>query len=513
MRRVSNFETFIKGRQQSNNISVNEGLLSWVKSNINRLTGWAKSFYEKLMNGEIAKIPAGEPYAGKPSVMLYLPENGPIDKQVEQVYGSSSTNEAAVPLRYTEKDQSVDDVDAEEFKELVRELYMSKQMGGRAKPIFVYGAPGIGKTQIIGQVASELGIPLMDFKNLDVQFMNPEDFAGVPSQHNIEEPEFKEIDDVDADGNPIKKTIMTSTGKGFTRFNAPSMLPTNNGPEGKGGFIFLDEMNRAEENVLNKLMQFVQMGRLPDYQLPDKWVIIAAGNRPAEAEVAQFDFALANRFTIINYVPDVATWAKWALSTEKVLPELVAWLSDNQEYFHKLEKEKGSLTFPTPRSWADGALMLDDLIKMKGLESWRDVPSEKILSTFSRQVGREAAGQFNAYLEILRRITEKDINDIMNNPSGAIVIPGADKQKSIIRGASETVLRKIKDYDPQKLYNIMEYFSQYGQVEMQAWLLKSIYKKFPEFEDIKHPEKDPAGHALKLAAAKLVAGAAQAKIK
>lgn len=481
MRRVSNFDAFIKGRQQANNDRVNEGLFSWIKDNIiDKLTGWSKTFFDKLNSGEIEKVPAGQPYAGKPSVMLYLPENGPIEKQVEQVHGSSMAYEAVVPLEYSEPDQSVRDINTEEFKNMIRRLYKSKIGGGRAKPIFVYGAPGIGKTQIIASVATELGIPLMDFKNLDVQFMNPEDFSGVPSQHNIEEPEFKDMETVDPQGNVTKKRVMTSQGKGFTRFNAPGNLPTDNGSEDKGGFIFLDEMNRADKTVLNKLMQFVQMGRLPDYQLPEKWVIIAAGNRPAEADVAEFDFALANRFTIVNYVPTVEEWGSWASSTEKILPELVSFLIDNKQLFHKLDTGKESKTFPTPRSWTDGALILNDEIKFIGGQSWRDVPSKEILNIFQDQVGAEAAGAFNQYLDVLRNISESDLTEMMTNPARAIKIPGADRNKSILRGVSEMLLRKVKTYDAQTLYNVMEYFSQYGQAEMLSWLLKSIFKKFPE---------------------------------
>jgi MoxR-like ATPase len=513
MRRVSNFETFIKGRQQVNSNHVNEGVFSWIKDNvINKLTGWAKSFYDKLTNGDIPKVPAGEPYAGKPSVMLYLPENGPIDKQIEEVHGSQGMTEAVVPLEYSEPDQSVRDISTEEFKNMIRRLYRSKISGGRAKPIFVYGAPGIGKTQIVGAVATELGIPLMDFKNLDVQFMNPEDFSGVPSQHNIEDPTFKEVETTDADGNVIRKRVMTSQGKGFTRFNAPANLPTDNGSEGKGGFIFLDEMNRADKTVLNKLMQFVQMGRLPDYQLPDKWVIIAAGNRPSEADVAEFDFALANRFTIVNYVPTVEEWGSWAASTEKILPELVSFLSDNKQLFHKLDTDKESKTFPTPRSWTDGALILFDEIKFIGGQSWRDVPSREILNIFRDQVGAEAAGAFNGYLDVLRNISEKDLETMMNNPSAAIKIPGAERNKSILRGVSEMVLKKVKTYDAQTLYNIMEYFSQYGQAEMLSWLLKSMFKRFPEAQAaITDPSNPDQPIAKKMA--EIATSSAASKIK
>jgi len=514
MRRVSNFDTFIKGRQQANNISVNEGILSWVKTNINKLIGWAKSFYEKLMNGEIPTIPAGQPYAGKPSVMLYLPENGPIDKQIEQVHGSAGVTEAVVPLEYPNQMEGVVDVHTEELKNMVRDLYLLKVAGQKATPIFIYGAPGIGKTQIVGAVATELGIPLMDFKNLDVQFMNPEDFSGVPSQHNVEEPEFKEVETTDADGNVTKKRVMTSQGKGFTRFNAPANLPTDNGAKDKGGFIFLDEMNRADKTVLNKLMQFVQMGRLPDYQLPTKWVIVAAGNRAIEADVADFDFALASRFEVVNFIPTVQEWAEWATENGKILPELVSFLGENPQLFHKLDTDKESKTFPTPRSWADGAEKLFGLLKIRGLQSWRDLTSKEVLRIFELRVGPEAAGSFNTYLDVFRKISEKDLNDMMTNPKAAIKIPGADQNKSILRGVSEMVLRKVKTYDAQTLYNIMEYFSQYGQAEMMNWLLKSIYKKFPQFDiavnitDLSDPDRE-----MKLGASKLVSAASMSKIK
>ena len=385
-----------------------------------------------------------------------------------------------VGLEYPNSREGVRDINTVEFKNMIRRLYSSKISGGRAKPIFVYGAPGIGKTQIVGEVATELGIPLMDFKNLDVQFMNPEDFSGVPSQHNIEEPTFQDVETEDSEGNVIKQRVMTSQGKGFTRFNAPANLPTDNGKEGKGGFIFLDEMNRADKNVLNKLMQFVQMGRLPDYQLPDKWVIVAAGNRAIEADVAEFDFALANRFEVVNFVPTVEEWADWASKNERILPELVSFLNDNKQLFHKLDTENESKTFPTPRSWAGGAEKLAGIIKIRGLQSWRDIPSKDILQIFRLRVGPEAAGAFNSYLDVLRNISERDLETMMNNPSAAIKIPGVEKNKSVLRAVSEMALKKVKIYDAQKLYNIMEYFSQYGQAEMLNWLLKSIYKRFPE---------------------------------
>ena len=466
-KRIKNFSDFVnESYYPSYNSKLDEGFLSKVKEYVGKFFGWTAKFLKSLAKGLIEPIPYG-PKKGLPTVMLFLPENGSIYKQMmEFERGVNPLKEARIPLEYTGEDQSVRNISAEQLKNDVIRLYKSKISGGRAKPIFIYGAPGIGKTEIVGQAADTLGVPV---QKLDLQFMNPEDFLGIPSRHDIEPT-------VVDDGKLI------SAGKGFTRSNPPILLPTDNGKDDRGGIIFMDEMNRANKAVLNSIMQFVQKGEIGPYKLPDKWVIVAAGNRPEEAEgVADFDFALADRFTIKNYVPTIESFAEWANSNEKILPELVLFLDDNPLYFHNLDADKKSLNYPTPRSWTDGALILYDEIKYKGVESWRDIPKEDISDIFHDQVGPEAAGKFISYLEVLRQVSDSDINDIMNSPMNAIIIPEAQSKKSVLYGIMETVLRKIKSYDPQKLYNVMLYFSRYEQLEPLSWLYKDILSTYPEF--------------------------------
>jgi hypothetical protein len=75
------------------------------------------------------------------------------------------------------------------------------------------------------------------------------------------------------------------------------------------------------------------------------------------------------------------------------------------------------------------------------------------------------------------------------------------ENKSILRGVSEMVLKKIKVYDAQSLYNTVEYFSQYNQNEMLFWYLQSIYKKFPMAKDgVKQPENPDTQILQKMAA-------------
>lgn len=464
-KRIKNFSDFVN--ESYNPTGINEGFLSTIKDYAKKFFGWTGKFLKSIIDGLIAPIPYG-PKKGLPTVMLFLPENGSIFKQMQEFeMGINPLKEARIPLEYTGEDQSVRNISAEQLKNDVVRLYKSKVSGGRAKPIFIYGAPGIGKTEIVGQAADELGVPVM---KLDLQFMNPEDFLGIPSRHDIEP--------TVVDGGKL-----ISAGKGFTRSNPPILLPTDNGEGDRGGIIFMDEMNRANKAVLNSIMQFVQKGEIGPYKLPDKWVIVAAGNRPEEAEgVADFDFALADRFTIKNYVPTIESFSEWANKNEKILPELVLFLDDNPDFFHNLDADKKSLNYPTPRSWTDGALILYDEIKYKGVESWRDLPTQDIFDIFYDQVGPIAAGKFRDYLEVLKKVSDSDINDIINSPMNAIIIPEAKSTKSVLYGIMETVTRKLKVYDTQKLYNIMEYFSRYDQLEPLSWLYKSILSKYPEFK-------------------------------
>jgi len=491
-KRILDFNSFVNESYQ-----VNEGIMSMVSSFFKRATGWVASIYQAIKDGLVPKITSG-PDQGKPAAMIFLPENGDIVEQMKKFYVSSNSttiNEAKIPLEYTGEDQSVRNISADDLMKDVVKLYRSKMRGGRAKPIFIYGAPGIGKTEIVGQAGNELGVPVI---KLDLQFMNPEDFLGIPSRHDIKMPK-------------VEGGVLVDPGSGFTRSNPPRLLPPDNGEEGKGGIIFMDEMNRANKVTLNSIMQFVQQGRIGEYQLPDKWVLVAAGNRPEEAEgVADFDFALADRFTIKNYVPTVERWTSWAEKNEKILPELVTFLTFNKEYFHHLDTEKKVLNYPTPRSWTDAALILNDEVIDSGAKSWRDIPMEDIRGIFFDQVGPDAASKFIEFLTAVAELTDYDIQTILNDPDNAKMVEKGRTKKDILYGLMETVLKNIESYDPKKCYNIMYYFNKYSQLDPLSWLYKAVLSKFPEFKFGGGAAQAPEDK-LKLEAAKMVTGQAKDK--
>jgi MoxR-like ATPase len=510
-KRVLDFDGYVQNHTRTNESKFGD-FISKVGSAI---SSGVSRFAKFVKDGIIKMIPAG-PKKGTPAANYFSEENGSILDQVNALYAGTEfakmnpvmmkesesyddVDEARVPLEYTGEDQTVRNVGPDELKDMLGKLYRSKDRGGRAKPIFIYGAPGIGKTQIVAQAADAAGV---DMINLDLQFMAPEDFMGIPKVIDIEEPEYEE-------------GRLKSVGKGVTRSNPPAVLPVDNGPDDKGGFIFMDEMNRANKRVLNSMMQFVQMGRIGQYQLPDKWVVVAAGNRPEDVsgagEVAEFDFAMADRFNIINFVPDPKKWAEWAKSKNTFEPEIVGFVERNPELFHYLDNEKNALKFPTPRSWTDAAMALKDEMIDTGAKDWRDLPTDRIFDIYSDAIGPSAAGKLKAYLDIIKRIPERDLEMIITNPEKATPIAKGPEFSSVSYGLYEMALRKAEEANNGKatienLYNIMKYYQMLDNLEILSWIYARIKEKYPEFaltEDTLKEKDTPEGK-MKIEAAMMV---------
>jgi hypothetical protein len=159
-KKVFDFKSFV-----INEYNTNEGYIS---DKFSLLASWAKDLVQGIKDGLVKMIPSGSK-KGIPVASYFDPSAGSIVSQINalysgtpfakenpvEIYESSITEsdieEAKVPLAYTGEDQTVRNVDAQELKEMIEKLYRSKVRGGRAKPIFVFGAPGIGKTQIVGK--------------------------------------------------------------------------------------------------------------------------------------------------------------------------------------------------------------------------------------------------------------------------------------------------------------------------------------------------------------------------
>lgn len=491
MKNIKSFNQYHKEEKLNEEIlsKLFSKLKSWVSSKLNNLKGWAKQFYQNLLDG---RIRIGND--GRPVMMLFDQANGSVLEQYKSsIMVNESVDEAQVPLTYSEPDKSVPDVGPEELFDLIDTLYDERLHGGPARPIFIYGAPGIGKTEIVAQAADRLGISM---EVLLVQNMAPEDLVGVPSSHEVEAPEFG----IDDEG----KRVLKSVGKGVTRFNTPfaSGLPIDNCTNGKGGIVFMDEFNKADENVIKKLNQFVQKGMLPGYKLPSKWILVAAGNRPADkVMVSAMDASMVQRFDIVNFVPEVGIdkasgevtggWAKYVMSTGKVLPELIYFIASEEQLFHYLdaslsEEEQG--IFPTPRAWTDAALSLHRYMEKREVSSWREVKPEELQKMFHRKVGPIAAAKFVDFLNILRELSDTDMKAILQDGTRGKLVEKFRKNKRYLYVISHNLLKLVpEDMDDlekrdTQVYNIIVYLERYEQFEILTWLLARIRDRYPEWK-------------------------------
>lgn len=522
--KIHNFDTFVQAEYR-----VNEGVLSDIMT---KIKDWSRRLKEALKQGLMKIIPSG-PKKGTPIINYYSPSNGDIVDQIRKTYAGTKFSEMTPfsdsemrTVNRIEKDMSygldessdvvplgspspqfIRDVKASELIKKIQKLYKTQVLHKDRKkanlPIFVYGAPGIGKTEIVGQAAQDLGV---DFITMDLQFFAPEDFIGIP-----------QVVDGRTYGNP------------------PIWLPETNGENGKGGILFFDEMNRANKRVLDSLMNFVQQGRIsesPRHYLADKWVIVAAGNRPQEATVTEFDFALADRFDVVNFEPDPEEWAAWAkkkgsMEGSKWPLEIVNFVQKNTQWFHRLSpsemEQSGGMggKFPTPRSWTKAMQAIENECILSGVDSWRDLPFEDVMTIIRDTVGLSAASAIKDYLSTLSKFSDKDIRMMYMDPDKAPMIKEKAGLEHILYGLyfiikKEAELELGSPLKMKTLYNIAKYFDRYQQHEIMTAMYTRMKADFPDLElrrdsnitnilkDPTHPEHDDA--KMKYQIAKMLQG-------
>jgi hypothetical protein len=223
----------------------------------------------------------------------------------------------------------------------------------------IWGPPGVGKSSIVHQVAVGQGI---DFVDLRLSQLAPTDLRGLPVAEN-----------------------------GQSRWFPPEFLPR----EGEG-ILFLDEINMAPPAMQGVAQQLILDRRVGSYEVPDGWLIWAAGNRK-EDRAAVFDMPapLANRFVHLEVEPDFDSFKAYALA-EGMHEQLLAFLSYRPVLLHNMENS--AMSWPSPRSW----MMADRLLKA-GLD-------------IAPAVGVAAAAEFAAYCHVYNNLP--DLKGILTGKKG-----------------------------------------------------------------------------------------------
>lgn len=208
-------------------------------------------------------------------------------------------------------------------QEMIRELVEAGSMG---VPLFLWGPPGVGKSSLVREVAREMNIGFIDLRLVQ---LDPVDVRGLPYV-------------VDDPANPGHKMM---------GFAPPTTLPRSG-----RGILFLDELPQAQSLVQNAVSELVLDRRCGDYQLPEGWIIVAAGNRRQDrAATQEMPSHLKNRFSHISIDPRFSDWASWAKEINpntgetNIEPRLLAFLTSQPNQLNQFNPD--ALASPTSRSW------------------------------------------------------------------------------------------------------------------------------------------------------------------
>jgi hypothetical protein len=236
-----------------------------------------------------------------------------------------------------------------------------KFLVNKKRPGFVWGPPGVGKSDVVKQVAEEMKHDLIDIR---LSMLDPTDLKGFP---------------------------VADREKELMRWFTADFLPT----KGKG-ILFFDEANAAPKSVEAPMYQLTLDRKLGDYVLPDGWAIILAGNRETDRAIAnRMSSALSNRLVHIEYEISLDDWCTWAIERGGITSELLAFMRFRPELLHKFDPN--SKSFPTPRSW----MFASELVR-SGLS--RDTEFELLKGT----VGEGAAGEFEAFVRVYQNLPSID---------------------------------------------------------------------------------------------------------
>lgn len=239
------------------------------------------------------------------------------------------------------------------------------------QPVFLWGAPGIGKSHIVSQVAKERNLQLIDIRAV---LLDPVDLRGLPH---------------------IDKN-------GLASWSPPSFLPQMGSSE--GGVLFLDELNAAPPLVQAACYQLILDRRIGDYILPDEWTVIAAGNGEKDRSVThRMPTALANRMVHIEMETSIDDWLAWAQKAN-IRHEVTSFLRFRPKLLHDFDPKTSGKAFASPRSW----FFLSQILDSK--------PGREIeLELYQGTVGAIAATEFMGFLKVWRELPK--VEDILTNPS------------------------------------------------------------------------------------------------
>ena len=326
---------------------------------------------------------------------------------------------------------------------LEREFTSTRE--GHHTPVMLWGPPGVGKSQMVAQIAAKHQVPVIDIR---LSQMEPSDLRGIPFRND-----------------------------NVVEWATPALLPDTE-RHGAEGILFLDEINSAPPAVSAAAYQLILDRRLGEYQVPAGWAIFAAGNRQGDRGVTYtMPAPLANRFSHFEVDTHLDDWVMWAYRNN-IDERIIAFLRFRPELLFDFDPAHNPVAFPSPRSWE---------FAHRGLQKFGDHP-QLLQGTLQACVGPAAGVELHAFVNSLDQMPDLDAiiaGQEVNVPEEI------DLQYAV---AAALVGRAIRAQDaPNRneiIGNIFDYAGRFPQREMGVMLVSDMHRaignavfEVPQFAD------------------------------
>lgn len=293
----------------------------------------------------------------------------------------------------------------------------------RQRPVFLIGAPGIGKTAIMEQIAQELEVGFVSYSMthhtrqsaLGLPFIARKTYGG--TEYDVSEYTMSEIIASVYD-------TMEATGK-------------------QEGILFLDEINCVSETLTPAMLQFLQYKVFGRHRVPDGWIVVTAGNPPEyNRTVHDFDMATWDRLKRIDVEPDYQAWRDYAVQTG-VHPAVLTYLDIERGNFYRVETTIDGMSFVTARGWDD----LSSIIKLYEEEGL--VVDDLLIGQYVQNP--EVAKHFSVYYELFTKYrSDYRIDDIVAGRADEAIIERAraaafDERVSLMGLVTDALIARVRE--------------------------------------------------------------------
>ena len=324
------------------------------------------------------------------------------------------------------------------------------------RPVFLIGAPGIGKTQIMEQISRECKVGLVSYT---ITHHTRQSAIGLPfiSRKNFDGKEMA-----------VTEYTMSEIVASIYEKIQDSGL--------REGILFIDEINCVSETLAPMMLQFLQGKTFGNQKVPEGWVIVTAGNPPEyNKSVREFDVVTLDRIKRIDVQPDFEVWKEYAYE-QGIHPAVISYLELRRKNFYRMENTVDGRIFATARGWED----LSRLIQ--------------VYETLDKEVDREVVYQyiqhpmiakdFAAYLALYNKYkTDYAVEDLLQGKwtpitLGKIRNASLDEHLSIVGLLNGKLSQLFADCYFMDAYvtKLYGYMTEYRD-NLPEMTLESIYKK------------------------------------